>query len=115
VVLSVLPSPLRSGWLRVQIAGAILGVALLVGACGAGPSPSPSSSAGSTPGFTPINQMMLRVRVTAMAREMLVPGAVALVRSPAGEVSTTYGSTTVDGRVPVSLADHVQIGSITKI
>ena len=54
------------------------------------------------------------MRVTAMAREMLVPGAVALVRSPAGEISTTYGTTTVGGSVPVSLADHVRIGSITK-
>ena len=54
------------------------------------------------------------MRVAAMAREMLVPAAVALVRSPAGEISTTYGTTTVGGRVPVSLADHVRIGSITK-
>ena len=109
MVLSGLPSPLRPGWLRVQTVGAILGVVLLVGACGAGPSPSPSSSAGSIPGFTPINQMTLRMRVTSMAREMLVPGAPALVHSPAGEVSTTYGTTTVGGRVPVSLADHVRI------
>ncbi|MBV8346227.1 MAG: beta-lactamase family protein, partial [Mycolicibacterium sp.] len=49
-----------------------------------------------------------------MAREMLVPGAVVLVRSPAGELSTTYGTTTVGGTTPVSLADHVRIGSITK-
>jgi D-alanyl-D-alanine carboxypeptidase len=61
-----------------------------------------------------MNQMWLRIRVTAMAREMLVPAAAALVRSPAGEISTTYGTTTVGGRVPVSLADHVRIGSITK-
>ncbi|MGA8546261.1 MAG: serine hydrolase domain-containing protein [Mycobacterium sp.] len=114
MVLSALPSPLRPGWLRVQTVAAILGVALLVGACGGGSSPSPSSSAGSTPVFTPINQMTLRVRVTSMAREMLVPGAVALVRSPAGEISTTYGTATVGSRVPVSLADHVRIGSITK-
>lgn len=114
MVLSALPSPVRPGWLRGRTVTAILGVALLVGACGAGPSPSPSSSAGSTRAFTPINQMTLRVRVTAMAREMLVPGAAALVRSPAGEISTTYGTATVGDRVPVSLADHVRIGSITK-
>jgi Beta-lactamase len=36
------------------------------------------------------------------------------MRSPAGEISTTSGTTTVGGRVPVSLADHVRIGSITK-
>jgi D-alanyl-D-alanine carboxypeptidase len=64
--------------------------------------------------FTPINQMMLRVRLASMAREMLVVGAVVLVRSPAGELSTTYGTTTVGGRIPVSLADHVRVGSITK-
>jgi D-alanyl-D-alanine carboxypeptidase len=114
VVASALPSSVRAGWLWIQTVGAILGVALLVGACSAGSSPGRSSSGGSTAGFTPINQMWLRIRVTAMAREMLVPGAVALVRSPAGEVSTTYGTTTVGGRVPVSLADHVRIGSITK-
>ena len=33
--------------------------------------------------------------------------------SPAGEISTN-GTATVGGRVPVSLADHVRIGSITK-
>ena len=54
------------------------------------------------------------MRVASMAREMLVPGAVALVRSPAGELSTTYGTTTVGGTISVSLADHVRIGSITK-
>ena len=114
MVASALPSPVRAGWLWIPTVGAILGVALLVGACSAGPSPSPSSSASSTAGFTPMDQMRLRMRVAAMAREMLVPGAVALVRSPAGEISTTYGTTTVGGRVPVSLADHVRIGSITK-
>ena len=81
MVLSALPSPLRPGWLRIQTIGAFLGVALLVGACSAAPSPSPSSSASSTAGFTPMNQMTLRVRVASMAREMLVPGAVALAPS----------------------------------
>ncbi|MGE5695715.1 MAG: serine hydrolase domain-containing protein [Candidatus Sericytochromatia bacterium] len=114
MVASARPSSLRLGWLHIQIVGAVVGVVLLVGACGSGPLPSPSSPASSTAGFTPINQMTLRVRVSSMAREMLVPGAVALVRSPAGQFSTTYGITTVGGRVPVSLADHVRIGSITE-
>ncbi len=107
---SALASQVRIGWLRIQVVGAVVGVALLVGACGAGPSPS-SPSSESPP---PINQMTLRMRVASMAREMLVPAAVALVRSPAGEISTTYGTTTVGGNIPVSLADHVRIGSITK-
>ena len=65
-------------------------------------------------GLRPIDQTTLQTRVASMAREMLVPGAVALVRSPAGELSTTYGTTTVGGTIPVSLADHVRVGSITK-
>jgi D-alanyl-D-alanine carboxypeptidase len=105
---------LRIGWLRIQIVGAIAGVALLVGACSAGPSTSPPSSESSIAGSTPLNQMTLRMRVSSMARDMLVPAAVALVRSPAGEISTTYGTTTVGGTSPVSIADHVRIGSITK-
>ncbi|MBV9512559.1 MAG: beta-lactamase family protein [Mycobacteriaceae bacterium] len=61
-----------------------------------------------------MSQSTLQARVASMAREMLVPGAVALVRSPAGELTTTYGTTTVSGTTPVSVADHVRIGSITK-
>ena len=58
MVASALASSLRLGWRRIQIVGAVVGVALLVGACSGGPSPSPPSSASSTAGFTPINQMM---------------------------------------------------------
>ena len=37
------------------------------------------------------------------------------MRSPAGEISTTYGTTTVGGRVPGVVGGvHVRIGSITK-
>ena len=98
---SALASPLRLGWLRIQIVGAVVGVALLVGGCSWGLSPSPPSSAGSTARFRPIDQTTLQARVASMAREMLVPGAVVLVRSPAGELSTTYGTTTVGGTIPV--------------
>jgi D-alanyl-D-alanine carboxypeptidase len=106
------PPTLRLGWLR--IVGAVLSVSLLVGACGEGPSPGPSSSASPAAGYRPINQMTLRIRVSSMARDMLVPGAVAVVRTPDGEISTTYGTTTVGGATPVSLADHIRVGSITK-
>ncbi len=60
-----------------------------------------------------MNEMTLRMRVTSMARDMLVPAAVALVRSPASEMTTTYGTTALGGTSPVSLEDHVRIGSIT--
>ncbi len=114
MVASALASPSRLAWLRIQIVGAIVGVALLVGACSLGSSPSPSSPASSTARFRPIDQTTLQARVASMAKEMLVPGAVVLVRSPAGQLSTTCGTTTVGGTIPVSLADHVRIGSITK-
>jgi D-alanyl-D-alanine carboxypeptidase len=93
---------------------AVVGVAILVGACNARPAQSPPSPEISAAGSTPLNQMTLRMRVSAMAREMLVPAAVAIVRSPAGEFSTTYGTTALSGTSPVSTADHVRVGSITK-
>ena len=49
------------------------GVALPAGAK-RGAVAGPTSSASSTAGFTPINQMRLRMRVAAMAREMLGSG-----------------------------------------
>jgi D-alanyl-D-alanine carboxypeptidase len=85
-----------------------------MGACSGAPSPSAPSSESSTARFRSIDETTLQERVASMAKEMLVPGAVVLVRSPVGELSTTYGTTTVGGTLPVSLADHVRIGSITK-
>ena len=101
-----LPSPVRLGWLRIPIVGAILGVALTCRRVRGAVAEPPVVQFDLW--LRPINQARLRTRVASMARDMLVPGAVALVRSPGGELSTTYGTTTLGGTAPVSLADHVR-------
>ena len=44
----------------------------------------------------------------------MVPGAAMMIRTPDGEVTATYGTTQLGGSVPVSLDDHVRVGSNTK-
>lgn len=42
------------------------------------------------------------------------PGAVMLIRTPEGEFTATYGVTSPGGSTPVSVDDHIRIGSNTK-
>ncbi|KDA05098.1 D-Ala-D-Ala carboxypeptidase [Microbacterium sp. CH12i] len=46
--------------------------------------------------------------------EMLVPGAVMIIRTPDGEAEVAYGVTEWGGSTPVTLDDHIRIGSNTK-
>lgn len=77
---------------------ATLGLGAWVSAC----SGAPSTSA------------LLRGQFEASARDLLVPGAAMLLRTTNGELTSVYGSRTAGGPDPVTLADHVRIGSITK-
>ncbi len=45
---------------------------------------------------------------------MLVPGAVMLIRTPDGDVESAYGVTEWAGSTPVTMEDHIRIGSNTK-
>ncbi|HJT02854.1 MAG TPA: serine hydrolase domain-containing protein [Pseudonocardiaceae bacterium] len=71
---------------------------------------TPGAPAAPEAGLTPA----LREDFEASARELQTPGAVMLLRTPSGEFSAAYGSRTDTGSEPVTLADHVRIGSITK-
>jgi D-alanyl-D-alanine carboxypeptidase len=57
----------------------------------------------------------LQPELDALVKEMLVPGAVVVVRSQKlGNWSTKFGTRTLGGAQPVGIDDHVRIGSITK-
>jgi hypothetical protein len=45
---------------------------------------------------------------------MNVPGAVMLLRTPKGEFTVTYGQRGLDDPTPVTVNDHIRIGSNTK-
>lgn len=62
----------------------------------------------------PLDQPALQEIFEDMAKEMLVPGAVMLLRTPAGEIILTYGVRALDDATPVTADDHIRIGSNTK-
>ncbi|MFZ3328717.1 MAG: hypothetical protein WA231_23805, partial [Methylocella sp.] len=75
-----------------QVAGLLFGAALLsTGATGANPSTPVASTLTGT--LKPISQIALQTMVASTARQMLIPGAVVLLRTPQGEFTAAYGTT----------------------
>ena len=62
----------------------------------------------------PIDTVAMQSTVERLAKEMLVPGAVVILRTPAGDFTTAYGVTTYHGSMPTSFDQHVRVGSNTK-
>src|SRR3954462_7823779 len=93
----------------IQAVGSFLvGVAFLIAACS-----RPSSTAGSS-ALKPIDQAALQNMVDTTAKELLVPGAVLLLRTPQGEFKVTYGTTQLGTTTPPRADTHFRIASNTK-
>jgi D-alanyl-D-alanine carboxypeptidase len=84
----------------------VVGAALLVAAC--------LGSQSSAPVLLPINKVALQHTVETTAKDLLVPGAVVILRTPIGDFSTAFGTTTFRGTTPVSFDQHLRVGSNTK-
>jgi D-alanyl-D-alanine carboxypeptidase len=103
---------------------------LALSACTASPAPDTARSTGpatgtqSTPpqsavtpsggGLLPLDEAALEKTFRDTAKELLVPGAVMLLRSPGGNLTYTYGVRSIAGADPVTVEDHIRIGSVTK-
>jgi D-alanyl-D-alanine carboxypeptidase len=85
-----------------------VGVVVLLAACA-----RPGSPAGSS-GLKPIDQSALQTMVDTTARELLIPGAVLLLRTPQGEFTVTYGTTLLGATNPPHADTHFRIASNTK-
>jgi D-alanyl-D-alanine carboxypeptidase len=94
--------PIRAG------ASSLVGVALLIAACS-----RPGSTAGSS-ALKPIDQAALQTMVDTTAKELLIPGAVVLLRTPQGEFTAIYGTTLLGVTNPPSAHTHFRIASNTK-
>ena len=101
--------------------GALFGAIVLAVVCGCGSSSTTVGSSTSSvrhgsavAGVHPLDEAALSGIVTSLAGQWSVPGVVALVRTPAGDVGTSYGTRTFGGGAAVTPADHVRVGSITK-
>jgi D-alanyl-D-alanine carboxypeptidase len=97
-------------------------VTLLAGACtstdtGSSSSARPRAPAGAAPAAfaQPAYASTLRPKLQQIVTDTLTPGAVVLVRSPElGDWTATFGTRALGSADPVTLADHVRIGSNTK-
>ena len=62
----------------------------------------------------PIDQAALQTMVDTTAKELLIPGAVVLLRTPQGEFTVTYGTTLLGATSPPRADTHFRIASNTK-
>src|SRR5207247_3475353 len=68
-----------------HVASFLVGVVLLIAACS-----RPGSTVGSS-ALKPIDPAALQTMVDTTAQELLIPGAVVLLRTPQGEFTVTHG------------------------
>src|SRR5438552_17856378 len=62
----------------------------------------------------PIDQAALQTMVDTTGRELLIPGAVVLLRTPQGEFTVSYGTTLLGATSPPGVDTHFRIASNTK-
>ena len=89
-------------------ANLVIGIAILIAGC------SRPGSTGGTSTLKPIDQAALQTMVDNTAKELLIPGALVLLRTPQGEFTVTYGTTLLGATSPPSADTHFRIASNTK-
>ena len=94
-----------------QIASFLIGAALLIAGCSSVVTPSTQTASA----LKPIDQTALQAMVDTTAQELLIPGAVVLLRTPQGEFTATYGTSAVGAlRNRPGSDTHFRIASNTK-
>ena len=89
-------------------ANLVIGIAILIAGC------SRPGSTGGASTLKPIDQAALQTMVDNTAKELLIPGALVLLRTPQGEFTVTYGTTLLGATNPPSADTHFRIASNTK-
>src|SRR5262249_6190885 len=62
----------------------------------------------------PIDQAALQAMVETTAKELMIPGAVVLLRTPQGEFTVTHSTTLLGATTPPRADTHFRIPSNTK-
>jgi len=99
--------------------------ALLIAVCPAvaiaAPAPSTEAGTDSEPGATKASSTLKRIDPAALkamvdrtAKELVVPGALVLLRTPQGDFTVSYGTTELDAVNPPTADTHFRIASNTK-
>lgn len=105
---------------RTVAAAVALATALALSACTAQAEATPAASPAATadavaaPTLRPLDDAALTAIFEETAESLGQPGAAMLIRTPDGDVTATYGTTSPGGSTRVSLDDHIRVGSNTK-
>lgn len=75
---------------------------------------APSRKTAETPALKQIDPAALKLLVDTAARDLLIPGAMVLLRTPQGEFSAAYGTTLLGATIPPHAGTHFRIASNTK-
>ncbi len=86
-----------------RISGIVIAVACFVG-----------GTAASATNLKPFDPAALQDSVEALGKELLLPGAMVLLRTPQGDFVFGYGATELDGATPPRADTHFRIASNTK-
>ena len=87
-----------------RILGAVMIAACLVG----------GAKGASTTDLKPLDPVALRATVEAMAKELMLPGAMVLLHTPQGDFVFGYGTTELGGTTPPRADTHFRAASNTK-
>ena len=104
---------------KTMVAAAALVAALTLSACtgptdSTTPTATPAADGAKAPTLKPFDKDAVTAVFEKNAKSLGQPGAVMLIRTPKGEFTATYGVTSPGGSTPVSVDDHIRIGSNTK-
>ena len=127
----IVPSRSQRRSRHLYVATVLFGVGLLMAACaavpipstqtastpasspGTGATPPPASTAGSS-ALKPIDQAALQSLVDKTVKDLLIPGAVVLLRTPQGDFTAASGTTQLDTTTPPRADTYFRIASNTK-
>ena len=62
----------------------------------------------------PVDTSAMQGTVASMSKDMLVPGAIVILKTPSGTYTVRYGVTTYKGNAATDFAQHLRVGSNTK-
>jgi len=104
-----------------RIAGITTCAAIVMTGCTSTPSTTTGSettttagSASASPALKPIDQAALQAVVEKATKEMLVPGAVVMIRTPQGSHTVAVGTTELGKQTPPDADTHFRIASCSK-
>ncbi|MDN5851172.1 MAG: alpha/beta fold hydrolase, partial [Nitrococcus sp.] len=86
----------------------------LTSCCAASTSTTAPARTVCSPALKPIDPSALQAVVDTAVREMLIPGAIVLLRTPQGEVIVSSGTTELGATIPPRADTHFRIASNTK-